>query len=298
MIFPPKTIPFRLHLLFLLLSCLLGLMPAASLHAASLSAPAAKVSDVTVLPPALGEVVYQKNAASPFQVYIVVNSHRSCATGANGAVTVQAQAETFRIGEWLIRKKKVDLLLPEGFFGREKGVRIADGEEHRLDSEALGEKLSDTTTFVNADLLLHQIYGIGLHQVEDPELYSHTRKFLRAGLEDAAWLSPCYNEKLQYLQARRLAAILQNTPTAIETEFRQGSIASRNAMLTIGMAHLADIIKYLDAGEIRIPAPPGGVGGFQPFSGELELLKKKIGVTVIVPRVLIQSGKRLRMASL
>ena len=287
--------PSRLPLLFLLI---LGfLLSPASLDAAP-SAPGVKIVSSAALPSALGKVVYQKNTGSSIHIFIILNSHRSCSTGANGSLTVTAQVETFRIGEWLIRQKQVGLLLPEGFFGREESSPRVGMPAHRLDTGALEEKLTDTSTFVNADLLLQRVYGIGLHQVEDRDLYRKARECLCAGLKGDAALALSDDRELRYLQTRRLAAILQNIPSAIEVEYRQGDITRPRAMLTLGMAHLGDLLRFLKEGEIRIPPPRGDGEGFPAFREDLGLLKKKVGVTVIVPRALAANPGLMRLARL
>ncbi|MDO9081422.1 MAG: hypothetical protein Q7U44_11530, partial [Desulfuromonadales bacterium] len=76
------------------------------------------------LPRELGTIVYQKNPDHPQQVFIIGNSHRSSTSGKNGSQTVPAQVETYRIAEWLILQHQVELLLPEGFFGRQERTEI------------------------------------------------------------------------------------------------------------------------------------------------------------------------------
>jgi len=57
-------------------------------------------------------------------------------------------------------------------------------------------------------------------------------------------------------------------------------------MLTIGLAHLADLIRYLQSGQVQIDGLRGQERDLQPLETELELVKQSIGVTVIVPRSL------------
>jgi hypothetical protein len=249
------------------------------------------------LPSEFGEVIYQKNPERPIQVYIIGNSHRSSSTGNNGVNTVPSQVQTYRIGEWLIRQHHVELLLPEGFFGRKGRAGILDAAV-RLDGPALEETLADTSTFVNADLLLHRNYGVGLQQVEDREMYRNVREYLHTGLQNGGNLLASFGLELEYLQERRSAAILQSIPAAIDSEYRQGNIAQPRAILTIGMAHLDEIIKFLELGKIEIPAPPIGASGFEAYSEALELLAKGVGVTVIVPRAILDDREMMHMAKL
>jgi hypothetical protein len=269
-----------------LLSLLVGLLP--------VLLPPAAAAETIALPSHLGKIVYRQNPSSPIQLFIVADSHRSSLTGANGLSTVQVQLETFRIGAWLIDREQVELLLPEGFFGRWQGAAAAPSA--RLDDATLLARLADTTTFVNAELLLHRHFGVALAQVEDRELYRRTGQLLRAGLESGAVLDPGYEPTLSYLQQRRLAAILQGAPAAIEAAFRQGGIDRPRAMLTIGQAHLGDLLRMLRGGEIHIPAPQPGNALFPPFHQTLELCEKGIGVAVIVPSTLAERRGRLQAA--
>lgn len=261
-----------------LLSLLVCLLPV-------LQRPAAAAETID-LPTQLGRVVYRQNPSSPIQLFIVADSHRSSLTGANGPSTVQVQLETFRIGAWLIDREQVELLLPEGFFGRWRGTTPSPGD--RPDDAALLAQLADTATFVNAELLLHRSFGVALAQVEDRELYRRTGQLLRAGLETGAVLDPGYEPRLTYLQQRRLAAILQGAPAAIEAACRQGGIDRPRAMLTIGQAHLGDLLRMLRGGKIHIPAPQPGNARFPPLDQTLQLSAAGIGVAVIVPSALAE----------
>lgn len=289
-----KTAFSRIFFCLSALVCLWGILPALACGAPPTRS--ATEGGTGTLPHDLGEVVYRTNRQSPRQVFIVVDSHRSNATGANGPTTVKAQIDTFRIGEWLIRNKQVALLLPEGFFGPQAGIGPRRTPSRRISSESLQEKLTDTGTFVNAELLLYRRYGIRMHQVEDRNLYCRARKILDAALRQRAPLSPCADCDLAYLQKRRLAAMLQRAPAAIASEYRRGTISMPKAMLTIGMAHLKDIVRFLEKGQIHIPAAPGD---FEAYNAPLELKKDKVEVTVIVPRALLKKRQPFpRMAEL
>lgn len=262
-------------------------------RAASLSPHAAPAGG---LPSELGTIVYQKNPERPLQVFIIGNSHRSSASGENGSQTVPAQVQTYRIAEWLIRQHQVELLLPEGFFGRQDRTEIVDALV-RHDEETLEAALADTSTFINADLLLHRNYGIALHQIEDRDLYRNARDHLHAGLEGGYRLPASFSLELEYLQERRSAAILQNLPAVINAAYHQGEIVQPRAILTIGMAHLDEIIKFLEMERMEILAPPIGVSGFQDYRETLDLLAQ-VGVTVIVPRALHFDGEGMNPAVL
>ena len=247
--------------------------------------PLAAAAEIPRLPAELGRVVYRQNPASPNQLFIVADSHRSSLTGANGPATVQAQLETFRIGAWLIDRRQVALLLPEGFFGNWQQLAVAVAPSPP-DEAALRRELADTSHFVNAELLLHRRFGIALGQVEDHELYCRAGRQLRAGLEENALLNPGYATTLDYLQQRRLASMLQRAPQVIAAAFRQGQIATPRAMLTIGMAHLDDLLRILRGGEIRIPTPQPGDSAFPALEETLRLQQEGCGIAVIVPPAL------------
>ena len=249
------------------------------------------------LPNELGTIVYQKNPDHPQQVFIIGNSHRSSTSGKNGSQTVPAQVQTYRIAEWLILQHQVELLLPEGFFGRQERIEIID-EIVRHDAAALEEALADTSTFINADLLLHRNYGIALHQIEDRDLYRNARDHLHAGLEGGYRLPASYGLELEYLQERRSAAILQKIPAVINAAYHQGEIVQPRAILTIGMAHLDEILKFLEMERMEILAPPVGNSGFQDYKETLELLAQGVGVTVIVPSALLLDGEGMYPAVL
>ena len=246
---------------------------------------AAAAAEVPRLPAELGRVVYRQNPASPSQLFIVADSHRSSLTGDNGPVTVQAQLETFRIGAWLIDRRQVALLLPEGFFGSWQQVAV-DTARPPLDEVALRRQLADTSHFVNAELLLHRRFGIALGQVEDHDLYCRAGRQLQTGLEQKALLTPGYATTLDYLQQRRLAAMLQQAPQVVAAAFRQGRIATPRAILTIGMTHLDDLLRILHDGTIRIPTPQPGNSAFPALEEVLRLQQEGCGVAVIVPPVL------------
>ncbi len=286
-----KTFLIEFRCLIAILLGLFGLCCSSPLQAGQVLKIGAGAALAGEFPADLGKIIFRQNADSPCQVYIVANSHRSPITGANNDFTVQAQIETFRIGEWLIRERQVGLILPEGFFGKWDSAGVAWERMTLFDGKILEDKLADSTVFINAEILLHQNYGIGLCQVEDRELYGSVKRALYGGLKNGAVLSSSYGSELEYLQERRSAAILQSVPGVIEAEFEEGNIMTPRVMLTIGLAHLDEIVKFFENEEIRIPAPQSSESDCQAFSSELELLKKKVGVTIIVPRVLIEKIK-------
>ncbi len=251
------------------------------------------------LPNEYGRVIYQKNQDATNQIFIIGQSHRSGVNGENGQHTVQAQMEIYRIGEWLIRQKKVELLLPEGFF--QKGVvqTYAQGRPYAnyapatLDSESLRSQLQDTSRFVSADTLLSAQYPIRLGQVEDEELYqtvSHLMRKIGNRNED---LNRAFFEELNDYQRKRTTIMLQNIPFAVESEFQRGDIENKHAIFTIGIAHIADILEFFHAKTRKIAGNDGLLS-----SPAFDLLEEGYGVTVILPKSLAEDGKVLRLTRL
>ncbi len=269
----------RLTLFVLCVLCALLGGVAGQVTAESRPAPAPDAA--ATLPERFGSVVYASEGPAAAHLYIIANGHRSAISGASTAQTLQAQIETFRIGEWLIRTKRIELLLPEGFFGEKAKTSGADPRREQLDNQELQAALTQSTSFVNAELLLHRNYGIGLQQVEDRALYRQVRDLLRRSrfTSDAG-------RELDYLQKLRSAIILKRAPAVLAAAYRQERIPAPSAMLTIGLSHLDDLIAFLRAGEIKLDGLQTGVTSFPPQRTALELRKQQLSVVVIVPRAL------------
>ncbi|MDT8418944.1 MAG: hypothetical protein RQ754_00780 [Desulfuromonadales bacterium] len=266
--------------------CIIWLLCASTLYASAKPESQLRATDGTGLLDQFGTIVYQTQHAAAARLYIIANGHRSAIRGAGAAETLQAQIETFRIGEWLISQNRIDVLLPEGFFGEAGTASTISRDRGPLDNQVLQTALADTSVFVNAELLLHRNYGIGLHQIEDRTLYRQVRDRLRSSRETINLLSPGLNEELAYLQKLRTARILQAAPDVIESAYQQGRIEAPNAMLTIGLSHLEDIIAFLEAGEINMAALSTTDSDHPPRVTELESFKSRVNVTVIVPNSL------------
>ena len=273
-----------------------------------LSIPLSTAQTNSILPPQYGRGIYQLNEKSPNQVFIIGLSHRDTLTCLNGDNTSKVQAEVYKIGDWLIHNQGLELLLPEGFF---KSTSTKIEEKHisapgtpsscaLLDIKLLEERLSDNKSYVNAEMLLKETHPLRLRQVEDKELYDAVR---------SGWvkLISCRNDsgdysllksKLDYLQEKRTAAMLQKIPEIIDDEFQQGSIKSRKAILTVGMYHLHEIIRYLNDNRIIIHAPLPASNETKDVYSELSILKELFGVSVILPRTLADDQKILEINKL
>lgn len=241
-------------------------------------------------PEQLGVIVHQTQASAASQIYIIANGHRSAIDGANTTETVQAQVETFRIGEWLINQKRIDLLLPEGFFGELGPSTEIDMKNVPLHDRELHDALADTTHFVNAELLLHDKYGIGLKQVEDRSLYLNVKELIRSSLNATDKFSFANYFELVQLQKQRTAHLLQKVPVVLAEAYQQGRIAAPNAMLTIGLSHLEDIISFLETGEIEMMGRQSASKESSLHQTEHKLIKPRIGITIVVPRSLMSKG--------
>lgn len=251
------------------------------------------------LPHEYGRVIYQNNHDALNQIFIIGQSHRSAVDGKNGQDTVLAQMEIFRICEWLIRQKKVEILLPEGFFQRS----IVQQDAHdrpsahdaaaTLDSDRLKRLLEDTSRFVSADTLLSSLYPIRLGQVEDEELYRKLSYLIRKLGNRNEDVNPALIEELNDYQKKRTAMMLQNIPLAVESVFQRGDIENKHAIFTIGMVHIADILEFFH-GKAGASAGNGDLLSSSAF----DLLAKGYGITVILPKSLAENDKVLRLTGL
>ena len=256
-------------------------------------------------PTQYGEVVHQWDKESPNQLFIIGIGHRDTLTRANADNTSRVQAEVYKIGEWLIHHQEVGLLLPEGFFKTlatksdlpaiktsEKEITCPEPTDMRI----LEQRLADTRTFINAEMLLRAHHPVKTAQVEDPALYMEVRDgLLKLVNNPGPFCDPLLVTELDYLQEKRTAAMLQNIPGVIDQEFRKGTIRHRKAIFTIGMAHLRDIIRYLDERKITIHPPTSAPGGEKDYSAELKLQEDKFGVSIIIPSTLAKDQKVLEM---
>ncbi|MGZ3525156.1 MAG: hypothetical protein ACXU9L_10225 [Thermodesulfobacteriota bacterium] len=198
--------------------------------------------------------------------------------------------------------------MPEGFFKststkiEEKDIS-APGTPNPcalLDIKLLEERLSDNKAYVNAEMLLKETHPLRLRQAEDKGLYDAVRNDLVkliSSRNDSGDYS-LLKSKLDYLQEKRTAAMLQKIPEIIDDEFQRGSIKSRKAILTVGMYHLHEIIRYLNENRIIIHAPLPASNEIKDDHSELNILKEHFGVSVILPRTLADDQKILEINKL
>jgi hypothetical protein len=258
-------------------------------------------------PSECGEVICRSNEKGQGQIYIVALGHRDALTRLNGSTTVKVQAEIYRIGDWLIHQEGIELLLPEGFFenkssaGSQNAAVAKQGHCTGVpEMNRIEEKLACDKTYVNAEMLLKENHSLRLRQVEDETLYFAARegilKLANAGKRSPKY--PALKSELDYLQARRTAAMLQRIPDRVDEEFRRGTIRTRKALFTIGLSHVMEIIQYLSESKIRITAPPSISGKGENGFSDLNLHKKDFAVSIIIPRTLADDKAQLTLHGL
>ncbi len=256
------------------------------------------------IPAEYGEVIYRYKEKSPNQLFIIGMSHRDFISGLNGQNTCRVQAEVYKLGEWLIRNRGLELLLPEGFFkkiGQVAKDRPRTGVKNKvcdepLDIKVVEKQLADNTTFINAEMLLLRNYPLRVQQVEDQKWYDTISSFMRNLISNGSANENYFvRPELDYMQERRTAVMLQKIPETIDAEYRQGGLKSRKALFTIGMSHLHKIIQYLDESKIRIYCPAGNLDKNEDYVADLNLLREDFGVVIILPRTLANDPKILEI---
>jgi hypothetical protein len=163
--------------------------------------------------------------------------------------------------------------------------------------DTLEEILSDNRTLVNAEMLLRDNHSsLRIRQVEDRTLYETARKRITELIDQK---DSCdyllLRSELDYLQERRTAAILQRIPEVVNEEFQQGHIKARKAILTIGIHHVHKIIRYLNDHKIIVSPPLHRTDKGGDYKAELSLAKENFGVTLILPKTLVDDERVLKI---
>jgi len=254
-----------------------------------------------------GQVIFRYNEKSPKQVFIIGMSHRDTLTRGNASQTSRVQAEVYKIGEWLIHNEGVQLLLPEGFFKskstelKQANEKIKTGLEYKdacpapADIKTIQDRLADDQIFINAEMLLKESHPLRLKQVEDWVLYeSVCKSLLKLASSDKDSCDATLVPELDYLQQRRLAAMLQKIPEVIDEEFQHKDIKEQKAIFTIGMMHVHTIIKYLNDKKIMIRPPVTGSEKGKEHSAQLNLFKDNFGISIILPKTLADNQDLLK----
>lgn len=250
-----------------------------------------------------GEVVCRYNEKSPNQLYIVGIGHRDTLTGSNGPLTSRIQAEVYKIAEWLIKNQGVELLLPEGFFveSRERTAekrvqtRFLPASPGEMSIEVLEKRFSDERTFMNAEMLLRKNFSLLIKQVEDRDIYRTVYENICLLVESGGNMEKNFliRSELDYHQKRRVGAMLQKIPGIVNEQFLGGHIDNKKALFTIGLSHISDIIKYLEEKNITVFSPLFTPVKHEDYIEGLNLLKEDFGISVIVPRTLIDAHETM-----
>lgn len=250
------------------------------------------------IPDRLARIVYQEKPESKQKIYIVAQSHPSALTGENAADTLQVQAEIYRIGEWLIENRGIGVLLPEGYFQKEtKGASIKTrcGREVVRDGRALPDatlldRLAATDHFVNAGLLLHDDFGISLRQIEDRGLHANVCLLLGELVQPEPDDNlPAIAAALDYQQKKRSAALLRNIPDALAAGADDQERFRGNALLTVGLAHLKEMVAFLRNGKTVVDPFSRGAERSKGYCCDLAQLKNNYGITILLPPTLAQN---------
>lgn len=264
--------------------------------------------DLSKIPQEYGEVIYQSNGETSKQLYIIGVEHRDAITRSNGINTSKVQAEVYKIGEWLIQNEGLRLLLPEGFFTKKTGKAVlsrSPAEERTIEPKSvdfgdLEKRLADNRTYVNAEMLLKQNYGLRTRQIEEKILYDSVHdaicKLPMRGTPSCDFLS--LKSRLDYLQEKRVAAMLQKIPGVVDEEFQHSNIKNERALFTIGISHIPQIIRYLNDNKIEIHKPLPASSEDGGYAADLNLLKEQFGITVIVPKKLADDDAVLKLCGL
>jgi hypothetical protein len=215
--------------------------------------PSVAESFSSQIPVDCGEVICRSHQNSSSQLFIIGLSHRNALTRSNGNKTLKPQEEVYQIGDWLIHREGVNLLLPEGFVSNKKQKVEVEKTQAALKKKKcngfpgireIEERLADDKAYLNAEMLLNENHPLRLRQVEDERSYFSERdsilKLVNTGKESCDFLS--IRSELDHLQQRRTAALLQRIPGIVEDEFQQGNIKAKKAIFTISMAHIPKII--------------------------------------------------------
>ncbi len=264
---------------------------------------------LSAIPAELGQVIYRCNQRSPSQLFIIGMAHRDSLTGLSIPNVSRVQAEVYKLGEWLIQNERCELLLPEGFFAsppsKNGKQQKAAGDEklscpQSIDLKTLEEKLSDSRSFVNAELLLKKNNPLRFRQVEDPKIHRAVgdliRKLVECGNDNSEYMR--IRLELDSLQERRTAEMLQKIPRIIQAEFQEGNIKAQKAIFTIGLSHLPQIIRSLEENKVWIYSPHVGKDENKDYAADLNLKKENFGVSIILPPTLAGDRKTLKMTGL
>ncbi len=247
-------------------------------------------------PERYGRVIYEKNPDAPNQLYFVGMYHPDLITHLEYEKTPEVQTEVYRIGEYLIRNWDVELALAEGgiydedYFDSYKKMREQllgqIPPDKTLDPRLLEDETlinffrNDSTKVYIATSLLSLYYNLDIQGAEE-------RKFHEEHVKYAYFLKTkrrLYNpngEVENWLEKARTACILVNAPEVIEREKQKRRIVNRNALFTLGVRHLDELVEWLEKERIELEDKPQY--GYRGVNIVLDYEIRGYGVKVIRP---------------
>jgi len=159
----------------------------------------------------------------------------------------------------------------------------------------LEQRFSDDSTFVNAEMLLRENFSLLVKQVEDRDLYQTVYENIRLLFGSKGNLEKNFliRSELDYHQEKRVGTMLQKIPGIVNEEFREGHIDNKKALFTIGLSHISNIINYLEERKITVLSPLFTPTKYDDYIDELNLAKENFGISVILPRTLINDHEAM-----
>jgi len=257
-----------------------------------------------------GRIVYQTRPEAPNQIYVVGQWHEHPITKAVTPEVIRVQSEIFRIGERMVKKRSLELILLEGIFeGESQEVRNENVRKIRgaLQKEGLLESMhtfDDTTLerlidirkkgIINAQggYWLAIAYGLTIQGADDADLHrlelqTIGGKYRVSGLSGV--VRTAAGKVIQefvaiddYLNQLRTAYTLLNTPRIIEQEYAAKRIKQRKALMVIGAEHIPDCIEFVKNDHARCIPPSSSKA--PPLDQPLGYAAAGYGVTIIMPR--------------
>lgn len=255
-----------------------------------------------------GSIIYKENPSAPKQVYVIGQGHPPAFDlKYRDKEIARAQLEAYRISEDLVKSRKINLFLQEGFyldddysdfltFDFVKGM--LSGEEidnlRGLDDDSLEKAMLDPSPkgMNIARLLKLNFPALNMQGIENQKIYNLTLNVLKMFENEK---DPVKKEQfdaiLHYLNQLRSAHALISAPSKIEKEFEQKSTSKKEAIILIGADHLNDIVSFLK--EKRIKIQPKKMKLEEKIIDSLgideniDLRERGYGITVIAPNSIL-----------
>jgi len=267
-----------------------------------------KQKDVDSFWAAYGQVIYEKNPGLEKRLYIFGQEHRF--GGINSSDTTSlVQRDMYRLGEYLVKKKEVRIFVAEGInynpFSREESVHkeLVRMQIEREFSSGIVQKLDSMT-----DVQIHNILKSNFNSSSAPVLLSLAyettpHKLILRGGDDKFFydIAGFYIEKLifgteqkerdkvmqglNYTSEARSAKMLQYAAKIVEEEQVSRKDLRPQACVSIGLAHIDEMIEFIEKDTAIIPA----VDRMPSLDIPLNLTKTGFGVTIVKPNSLLDN---------